>query len=104
LSSINRSPIFRIAYAVLSTIALAIAARYFLLAIPLFDLDIKLSRTEAITQAQELAPNFKLAPAGARIAARFDHDGRTQNFVELEGGSQAAFAELTRGDVYSPHY
>jgi hypothetical protein len=104
LSSITRRTAFWIAYAVISAIALVVAARLFPLAIPLVNLDVKLSRGEAIAQAEALAARLKLAPADARIAARFNHDGATQNYVELEGGGRPAFAELTRGDVYAPYW
>jgi hypothetical protein len=104
LSSITRRPIFWIAYAVLSAIALIVAARLFPLAIPLVNLDVKLSRGEAMAKAEALAARLKLAPADSRVAARFSHDGATQNYVELEGGGRPAFAELTRGDVYAPYW
>ena len=74
--------------------------RLFPLAIPIVNLDIKMSRDEAIAAARTLATRLHLAPAGARVAARFAHDATTQNYVELEGGGKAAFAALTQGDRY----
>ncbi len=99
-----RKPAFWIAYAIAALLALAIAARLFPLAIPIVNLDVKVSRTEAIASARALATKLHIAPAGARVAARFAHDGTTQNYVELEGGGKAAFADLTRGDRYSPYW
>ena len=104
MHALTRKPLFWIAYALLSAIALVIAARLFPLAIPLVNLDIKLGRTEAIAKAQALAARLALAAPEARVAARFDHDGSAQNYIELEGGGRAAFAELTRGDVYAPYW
>ena len=100
----TRSRFFWIAYVALSAIAIIVAARLFPLAIPLVNLDVKLSRGEAIAKAEALAARLKLAPADARIAARFNHDGAAQNYIELEGGGRRAFAELTRGDVYAPYW
>ena len=103
-TGITRTRAFWIAYAVASLAALAIAVRLFPLAIPIVNLDITTSRDEAIATARTLASRFHIAPEGARVAARFAHDATTQNYVELEGGGKPAFAELTRGDRYSPYW
>ena len=104
MTGVMRKPAFWVAYAIAALLALGIAARLFPLAIPIVNLDVKVSRTEAIASARALATKLHIAPAGARVAARFAHDGTTQNYVELEGGGKAAFAELTRGDRYSPYW
>jgi hypothetical protein len=104
LSDIFRRPLFWVAYAVLSLAALALAARYFPLALPLVNLDVRLTRGEAIAHAQARAAKLDLAPADARSAARFDRDAWAQNYIELEGGGRAVFAALTRGDVYAPYW
>jgi hypothetical protein len=101
---VTRRPAFWIAYAMVAAIAMAIAWRLFPLAIPLVHLDITLARGEALAQAEALAARMKLAPDGARSAARFAHDGATQNYVELEGGGKAAFGALVRGDLYAPYW
>jgi len=104
LAAVTRKPLFWIAYASLSVVAAAFALRVFPIAIPLVNLDVRMSRTEAIAGAEALADRLKLVPEGARSAARFDHDGTAQNYIELEGGGRAAFAALTRGDVYAPYW
>jgi hypothetical protein len=104
LTGVMRKPAFWVAYAIAALLALVIAARLFPQAIPIVNLDVKVSRTEAIASARALATKLHIAPAGARVAARFAHDGTTQNYVELEGGGKAAFADLTRGDRYSPYW
>ncbi len=100
----TRRPAFWIAYAVLAAVALGVAWRLFPLAIPLVNLDITLSRTEAIAKAEASATRLKLAPDDARRAARFVHDGATQNYVELEGGGRTAFTALVKGDLYAPYW
>ena len=104
MSGITRTPAFWAAYVIAAALALLIALRLFPLAIPIVNLDIKLSRTQAIAAARTLAAHLKLVPEGARVAARFAHDATTQNYVELEGGGKDAFAELTRADRYSPFW
>ena len=104
MSSITRKPAFWIAYAIAASIALAVAVRVFPLAIPIVSLDIRTSRVEAVAAARTLASKLQLAPEGARVAARFEHDATTQNYIELEGGGRQAFAELVRGDRYSPYW
>jgi hypothetical protein len=104
LAGITHRPAFWIAYVVVSIAALGIAAWLFPAAIPIVNLDIKTSRIEAIAKARTIAAALHVAPAGARVAVRFAHDATTQNYVELEGGGKRAFAELTRGDRYSPYW
>lgn len=104
MTGIFRRPAFWVAYVVAALVALVIAARLFPLAIPIVNLDVKTSRVEAIAAARTLATKLRLAPAGARVAARFAHDGTTQNYIELEGGGKSAFAELTRGERYAPYW
>ena len=102
--AITRKPAFWIAYVIMAVAALVVAARLFPLAIPIVNLDVTTSRVEAIAAARALATKLHLAPEGARVAARFSHDGSTQNYVELEGGGKAAFTQLARGDRYAPFW
>ena len=104
MTGITRTPAFWTTYATASLVALFIAVRLFPLAIPIVNLDIKVSRAEAIAAARTLATRLHIAPDGARVAARFAHDATTQNYVELEGGGKPAFAALTQGDRYSPYW
>ncbi len=104
MRSITRRPAFWITYAIVSLAALVIAVRLFPLAIPIVNLDIEMSREEALAAARTQATRLQLAPGGARLAARFAHDATTQNYVELEGGGKPAFAALTQGDRYSPYW
>lgn len=100
----TRQPVFWIAYAVLAAFALGVAWRLFPLAIPLVNLEVTMSRSDALAQAEDLAVKRKLAPGDARSAIRFSHDGATQNYIELEGGGKAAFGALVKGDLYAPYW
>src|SRR5512141_173652 len=98
MTGIARRPAFWATYAIASLAALVVAVLLFPLAIPIVNLDVKVSRDEAIAMARTLATRLRIAPDGARVAARFAHDATTQNYVELEGGGKPAFAALTQGD------
>ena len=100
----TRSPWFWAAYATLSIASLVLTAKLFPLAIPLVNLDVRMTRDEAIDKGQALAARLHLAPADSRVAARFDHDSRTQNYIELEGGGRSAFAQLAASGVYAPYW
>ncbi|HYQ99786.1 MAG TPA: type II CAAX endopeptidase family protein [Casimicrobiaceae bacterium] len=103
MPALTRRPAFWIAYAGAAAVALVVAWRLFPLAIPLVELDVRLSREEAIAKAEAIATLTAIAPADARAAVRFAHDETTQNYVELEGGGKPAFAAIVAGDVYSPY-
>ena len=66
----TRRPAFWVAYAAIALIALGVAWRLFPLAIPIVNLDVTMSRGEALAQAEERAAKRKLAPEGARSAVR----------------------------------
>ena len=104
MKGVTRRPAFWIAYALVAIAALAAASRLFPLAIPIVNLDVTMSRGEAIAAARALAAKLRLAPEGARVAARFAHDSDTQNYVELEGGGKREFAKLANGERYWPFW
>jgi len=103
LTGITRKPGFWVVFAVLSAVGGLYAWRYFPQALPLVNLDVKMTRDEALKRAESLADRLHLIAPGAREAALFAHDGATQNFVELEAGGKAAFTRLLSGDVYAPY-
>jgi hypothetical protein len=102
--AVTHKPIFWIAFAALSALCGALAWRYFPAALPLINLDVRMSRAAALAQGVALADKLKLAPPNARAAASFGHDTETQNFVELEAGGNARFSALLSGDLYSPYW
>jgi hypothetical protein len=60
--AIDRHAAFWILYAMLSLAALVFAIKLFPAAIPLVNLDIKMSRAEALRKAEAVAAKFGLAP------------------------------------------
>ncbi|HTP47564.1 MAG TPA: type II CAAX endopeptidase family protein [Casimicrobiaceae bacterium] len=103
MSGITRRPAFWIAFALVSAFSGALAWRYFPQAIPLINLEVRMSREDALAQAAAIADRLHLAAPNARAAALFTHDGSTQNFVELDAGGKPAFARLLAGDLYAPY-
>ena len=87
-----RRPWFWVAYVALAVVSLAVALKLFPTAMPIVNVDIAMSRDEAIDKARALAATLKLAPPDTRAAVQFRSDGSAQNYVELEGGGKDAFA------------
>jgi Type II CAAX prenyl endopeptidase Rce1-like len=104
MTAITRKPAFWIAFAAISALSAVFAWRFFPQALPLIKLDVRMTRDDAIDRAGALSGKFNLAPADARRAALFTHDGATQNFVELDAGGKPRFAELLAGDIYAPYW
>ena len=103
MSGITRRSAFWIVFAVVSLAAGFYAWRYFPQALPLVDLQVRMSRDEALQRAAALADRLHLIAPKAREAALFAHDGATQNFVELEAGGKEAFRRLLSGELYAPY-
>jgi hypothetical protein len=104
MTGITRKCAFWVAFALVSALSAFFAWRFFPQALPLINLDVKMTRTGALEQARALADRYGLAPPDARSAALFAHDGPAQNFVELDAGGKARFAELLSGEIYSPFW
>src|SRR5690349_14550032 len=103
MKGITRNPAFWIVFALISAVAGVYAWHYFPQALPLINLEVKMSREEALQRAADIADRLHLIAPGARDAALFAHDGATQNFVELEAGGKPAFTRLLSGEVYAPY-
>ena len=103
MNGITRRPAFWIAFVLLSAAAGAYAWIYFPQALPIVNLEVTMSRDEALARAASLADRLHLMAPGAREAVLFSHDGGAQNFVELEGGGKPAFTRLLSGEVFAPY-
>ncbi|HEY2970241.1 MAG TPA: CPBP family intramembrane glutamic endopeptidase [Casimicrobiaceae bacterium] len=103
MSGITKRPAFWIGFALLSALSAMLAWRYFPEALPLINLDVKMSREQAVEQAATIADRLHLVAPEARRASAFTHDGATQNYVELEAGGKQAFTRLLSGEVYAPY-
>src|SRR5947207_3600171 len=103
MSGITKRPAFWVAFAILSAASAMLAWRYFPEALPLINLEVKMSREQALETAGTMADRLHLVAPEARRAAAFMHDGSTQNYVELEAGGKPAFTRLLSGELYSPY-
>jgi hypothetical protein len=103
MSGIARRPAFWVAFALLSAVSAWLAWRYFPEALPLINLDVRMSREQALEQGAAVAERLHLVAPEARRAVAFAHDGATQNYVELEAGGKPAFTRLLSGEVYAPY-
>src|SRR5215470_9003547 len=103
MSGITRKTAFWIVFALASACSGVFAWYYFPQALPLINLDVSMSREDALVQSAAVADRLHLIDRGARGAALFTHDGAAQNFVELEAGGKPEFARLLSGDIYAPY-
>ncbi len=86
--------------ALLTAVCVSVAVWLLPKALPTIALKQELTRETAIARARAFADTRGLAVADARVAVRFERDGETQTFIELEaGGKPAVNAEVNRGDV-----
>jgi len=98
-----RKPLFWILFVTVSLACVAFTFRYFSQGFPLVTLDLRMDRETALTFAETLAEENGWGPEEFSQAASFGLDFRTQVFVELETGGTEAFAEMLKGDLYSPY-
>jgi len=96
-------PITWIALLILSLGSVWVAQRYFSEAFPLVALDLQMDRVRALEQSAQRVETHGWGPKDYKQAASFELDGQTQHFVELEGGGNAAFAEMLAGNLYAPY-
>lgn len=91
---------------VAASVACAIAVLVFFNdAFPVLDLDVRMSRTQAIDAARRIAIERRLADAVPdRAVARFQGDPATQTFIELEGGGKPALKPFLRSSAASDDY
>ena len=101
-SNLLRKPAFWIALLIASALCVFMVFRYFGDAFSVLDLDVRMSRDQAIAQAQRIAVDRKLSAAKlTESAASFSGDAGVQTFIELEGGGKPALKPLLGGDEFT---
>jgi len=98
-----RKPVFWLVFILLFIAGTIFSFNFFDKANPIVNLDIKMDRTLALKQAEEISEKYDLGPQGFKKAASFSLDSKVKNFVELEIGGADAFNEMISGDLYSPY-
>ena len=101
-SNLLKKPLFWVVVLIASGLCVFTVLRYFGDAFSVLDLDVRMSRDQAIAEARRLAVDRRLnAPTdGApptEAVARFDGDPAAQTFIELEGGGKPALKPLLGG-------
>ena len=101
-STILRKPAFWIVALVASALCVFVVLRFFGEAFSVLDLDVRMSRDQAIDGARRLATDHKLlATPATEAAATFNGDSGVQTFIELEGGGKPALKPLLGPDEFS---
>ncbi len=94
-----RKPVFWIVLLIASALCAFTVFRYFGDAFSVLDLDVRMSRTQAIAEARRIVDDKKLSTAKlTESAASFSGDTAVQTFIELEGGGKPALKPLLGGD------
>jgi hypothetical protein len=94
-------------WAVLLALALASALAALWLfprAMPLLQLNVSMSRDQALAAAETLQTQRFAELGTTRVVARFDHDANLQNYIELDGGGVNAFTGLLGRRFVAPYY
>lgn len=73
-------------------------------AMPLLQLNVSMSRDQALAAAKALQTQRFAELATTRAVARFDQDASLQNYVELEGGGVDAFIGLLGRQFIAPYH
>jgi len=103
IKSFSRTARFWAVFIILCAGCLWFSIRYFAKAMPIANVAIAMSRTQAIEKAQQIATTLHIGPTDAHTAASFETDYAVQKFVELEGGGSPAFNAMITGTLYSPY-
>lgn len=94
-SALLKKPAVWIVLLTASALCLFTVLHYFGDAFSVLDLDVKMSRDQAIDDARRLAAQQQLTTAAlTEAAASFGSDSNAQTFIELEGGGKPALKPL----------
>jgi hypothetical protein len=101
--TIFRRPSFWILFTVVSALCAVFAVRYFARAFPVVNIDLKMDRRAALSDARKIAVRQGWGPAGYREAAAFNQDEQFQYYVELAAGGNEEFSRVIKSGIYSPY-
>ncbi len=95
---------FWVALLSLALLSASAALWLFPRALPMLQLQVSLSRDQALAAAQALQEQRFTELNTTRAVARFDHDGELQNYIELEGGGLDAYTRLLGERFVAPYF
>ena len=97
-SDLLKKPVVWIVLLIASALCVFGVLHWFGTAFSVLDLDVRMSRAEAIDQARRVATDLKLSTVTlSDAAAGFSGDPGSQTFIELEGGGKPALKPLIDG-------
>ena len=104
MKSVFKNRYFWILFLAASIISAVAVKKFFPLAFPLVNIDLKMNRSQALAQADELAQKYGWLPATHHQVATFQTDCTAQTFVELAAGGVQAFTAMMNNNLYMPYY
>jgi len=99
-----RKPVFWIVFAAVAAACSFFSFKMFPQAFPIVNLDLRMDRETALSEARSLAEDHAWGPEGYRQAASFSLDDAVQAFVELEGGGTEAFTAMMQDGLYEAYH
>ena len=66
-------------------------------------LDLQMSKNDALVKADSLAYKYKIGPHEKYQVTAFGLNQMEQNFIELDNGGSYQFIEILKGDYYMPY-
>ena len=80
------------------------AYKIFSKAFPIMNINLAMSRDDALSRAKELSDNFDLGPSDNFQATTFGVDGYAQNYIELYAGGASEFNKIVNEERYYEAY
>lgn len=101
--SITYNPLFWIALSCISAGIFVASTRFFSVAFPLVNVDISMTRSQALDKAAALTQRLGFQTQNYSDAISFESDSTAQTFIELEGGGKEAFNTMLQNHIYEPY-
>ena len=73
-------------------------------AFAILNIDLKMSRQQALSKALEISNNYNIGPSEASQVVTFTSDNNAQNFIELDQGGSEKFIEILDNNYYDAYY
>jgi len=98
-----KRPLFWIIFVILFVAGIFFLLKAFPQVMSFINLDVSMTRKEAVNEAVKLAEELELGPENYETAVIFDQDYYTQIYTELEGGGKEEFNRMLQDDIYNPY-
>ena len=103
MNSLFNKPIFWFIFTFIAAAAGYVGYTYFPRAFPIVHLDLTMNRSQALTNATNIAHQFNLGPQDSRESTQFATDELVKTFVELEAGGKKQFVSMMEEHLYEPY-